>query len=139
MDRAMGLLQTNTCVVCKGDTVYTSQQTGISPMLDWLSEEKDLRGGAAADKIVGKAAALLFVLAGVREVYGEVMSEAGYQALQAHGIPCTYGTLTPYIVNRQGTGMCPMEQTVLTIDDPKTAFRALLQKREELRNKTHHV
>lgn len=136
IERAKALLDPNTCVLCKGDCIYTSQKTGISPMLDWLSEKTDLCGFSAADKIVGKAAALLFVLAGVCEVYGEVMSEAGYHTLRAHGIPCTYGTLTPYIIDRQGTGMCPMEETVQEIDDPKAAFAALLKKREFLRNRT---
>ena len=103
-------------------------------MLDWLSEGNELRGFSAADKIVGKAAALLFVLAEVSKVYGEVMSKAGLGVLRAHHIPCAYGTLTPYIVNRQGTGMCPMEETVQTIDDPKAAFDALLKKREILRS-----
>ena len=130
----MALLDTNTCVLCRGDTVYASQKTGISPMLDWLSEGKDLRSFSAADKIVGKAAALLFVLAGIREVYGAVMSEAGLQVLQTHGIPCAYGTLTPHIINRRGTGICPMEETVQTIEDPEAALDALLKKRELLRN-----
>ncbi len=134
MERAKALLDTHTCVLCNGDAVYASQKTGISPMLDWLSDGADLRGCSAADKIVGKAAALLFVLAGVREVYGEIMSKAGLGVLRAHGIPCAYGTLTPYIINRRGDGMCPMEETVLTIDDPTAALDALLKKRETLRN-----
>ena len=101
-------------------------------MLDLLSEEVDLKGFSAADKIVGKAAALLFVLAGVRAVYGEVMSEAGLQVLQKHQVPCSYSTLAPYIINRKGDGICPMEETVQTISDPKAAFHALLEKRRQL-------
>lgn len=101
-------------------------------MLDWLEQRLQLTGFSAADRIVGKAAALLFVLANVSEVYGEVMSEAGLAVLQQHHIPCTYGTLTAHIVNRRGDGMCPMEQTVLAINEPMPAFKALQEKRRQL-------
>ena len=134
LNRAKGLLTEHTCVLCRGEQIFASRQAGISPMLDWLSEKADLHGFAAADKIVGKAAALLFVLAGVSAVYGEVMSEAGLSVLEGHHIPCSYGTLVPYIINRKGTGMCPMEETVQTVSDPATAFEKLLKKREELKN-----
>ena len=120
--QAKNLLGDCTCVMYKGTTVYASQKTGISPILDWLAEGTDLRGFSAADKIVGKAAALLFVLAGVKEVYGEVMSKAGLAALQAHGIPCAYGTLTEHIINRRGDGICPFEATVQNTSDPSAAL-----------------
>lgn len=101
-------------------------------MLDWLSAGTDLRGFCAADKIVGKAAALLFVLAGVCCVHGCVMSRAAKEVFDLHNIPCSYDVLTDHIINRQGDGICPMEQTVLQISDPKDALNALLKKREEL-------
>ena len=101
-------------------------------MLDWLEQGVELTGFSAADKIVGKAAALLFVLANVSEVYGEVMSEAGLAVLRQHHIPCSYNTLAPYIINRRGDGMCPMEQTIHTIDDPAVALPALLEARRQL-------
>ena len=48
-----------TCVLCKGDTVRTSSLHGIRPLLGWIHEETDYHGFAAADQIVGKAAAFL--------------------------------------------------------------------------------
>lgn len=135
LERAKTLLAQNTCVLCKDETLHTSQKTGIAPMLDWLAEGMELTGFSVADKIVGKAAALLFVLAGVNEVYGEVMSEGGLAVLQTHGIPCAYGKLTPYIINRKGDGICPMEQTVQAIDDPELAYEALCETRKILQKK----
>lgn len=135
LDQAKSLLTDNTCVLVRGDKVYASQKTGIAPMLDWIDAGYDLHGFSAADKIVGKAAALLFVLAKIKEVHGEVMSEAGLAVLQAQGIPCSYGALAPYIINRKGDGICPMEQTVQTIDDPKTAYEALWETRKRLQTK----
>ena len=120
-------------VLCKGDTVYSSDKRGVSPMLDFLASGADLRGFSAADKIVGKAAALLFVRAGVKEVWGEVMSQKALPVFEAHGIAYAYGTLTEQIVNRMGTGSCPMELTVAEIDSPDEAETALRNKLAALR------
>lgn len=75
-------------------------------------EEKPLRGARVEDSIVGKAAASLMVYAGVREVNAGVLSEGGKLVFEMNNIPYTYRELVPYIVNRKGGGMCPMEEAV---------------------------
>lgn len=134
IEKAQSILiaENKTCVACKGDIVYSSEKTGIAPMLEFISDNIDLTGFSVADKIVGKAAALLFVLAGIDSVYGEVMSKGAEAVLVQHRIPYTYGTLTSYIINRKGDGVCPMEETVKAIEDPTKAFEALCKKRQEL-------
>jgi hypothetical protein len=130
---------TFTCVLCCGEEIYTSEVAGISPMIDFIRGGIDLRGFSAADKIVGKAAAMLFISAGVKEVYGEVMSESAAGMLFAHGVTASYGTLTDRIVNREGTGLCPMETAVLGIDDPAKAFDAVSATLAALRKKKEMV
>ena len=122
------------CLCKDGTELLTHDGKGISPMLDLLTEGADLRGWSAADLIVGKAAAMLFEKAGVCAVYGEVMSESAAAYLQSRGIPCSCGKMTPQIINRAGTGQCPMEETVAALDDCETGFRALLAKRDALRS-----
>lgn len=111
--------------LCRDGAFFTDDGRGISPMMRLIAEGRDLSGYAAADVIVGKAAAMLFVKSGIREVYGAVMSEAGYAYLNAHGVPCSYKTLTERIINRRGDGVCPMEQTVAAIDDAEEGCAAL--------------
>ncbi len=96
-------------------------------MMGFLDDGIDLCGFCAADRIVGRAAAFLFVLSGVRALYAEVLSEGALQVLERHGIPVTYGTLTPYIVNRRGNGACPMETAVRDINDPAAARTEIRQ------------
>lgn len=122
-----------TCVLKKGDSVLSSEKTGIAPILQWIGDGMDLNGYEAADKIVGKAAAMLFVKAGVKEVYGEVMSEPARLFLKSRGIPYSYSTLTDRIINRAGNDMCPMEKTVLHIDDVEEAYAALKETLKRLR------
>ncbi len=133
--RAKDILEAEhcTCVLCRMDTVYLRRERGISPMLDLIGKNTDLRGFSAADTIVGKAAALLFVYAGVIAVHAKVMSKTAATVLEEHHVHYTYDTMTEYIINRRGDGMCPMEETVRMISDPAAAYPALLQKREQLR------
>ena len=66
-----------TCVLCKGEQIYTSTKSGVKPLLELLDSPGNFNGFSAADKIVGKAAAMLYVLLGVKEVYAQVLSRAG--------------------------------------------------------------
>ena len=122
---AKAKLNGHSICLCKDGEWFTDNGRGISPMMSFLGEGRDLNGYSVADVIVGKAAAMLFVKAGIREVYGEVMSEAGYRYLQEHHIPCAYGTLTEKIINRKGDGPCPMEQATAALTDPADAPKAL--------------
>ena len=115
-----------TCAVCRNGQVRVSHLTGIRPLLVWLGEDGDaLRDGAAADKIVGRAAALLFLYGGVRAVYAAVISEGALALLEENGVQVAYGRCVPYIINRENTGLCPMEQRVRDIRDPADAYEAL--------------
>ena len=122
--------------LCKGDTLLTDDGKGISPMMRFLAEGRDLRGYSAADVIVGKAAAMLFVKAGIVCVHGKTMSVSARDFLEQHGIPCSYDTLTEKIINRQGTDICPMEKTVAEIGDVDEAYEALSRKLSEMRAKS---
>lgn len=127
IERAKALLEKEnlSCVLCRGEKTYTSAKQGISPMVDFITLKTDLRGFSAADKIVGKAAALLFALADVNAVYAGVMSEQAVCIFRAHHIAYSYAILAKSIVNRSGTGLCPMEQTVADITDPAEALCAI--------------
>lgn len=114
--------------LCNGNEVYTSKDMGIKPLMDLLSSNTDLYGFSAADKIVGKAAAMLYILLDVSEVYAPVMSESAKCTLEIYGISPICDKCVKEIINRQGTDICPMEKTVAEIDDPKKAYDALKAK-----------
>lgn len=121
-----------TCVVCGGDTVYRSTQRGVKPLLSWLDSGTDMMGYSAADKVVGRGAAFLYRLLGVRRVYGVIMSVGAVKALRAGGIEASWGTLAESIRNRQNTGLCPMEEATTGIEDPDMALNAIRTKLAQL-------
>lgn len=123
-----------TCYIIKEHEIYTSYHRGVKPLLDWLDAGTDLRGGIAADKVIGKAAAFLYVLLGVSYVYASVISKPALSVFEKYGIACEYGTLVEAIENRTKDGFCPMESAVLNVDEPEGVpelLKAKLQKMAE--------
>ncbi|MBQ7638483.1 MAG: DUF1893 domain-containing protein [Clostridia bacterium] len=128
-------LEGHSVCFCKNGEFFTEDGRGIAPLMRVIERGTDLSGYSCADLIVGKAAAMLFVKAGIKEVYGKTMSESAKEFLNANGIAANHGALTKSIVNRDGTDICPMEKTVLFTEDADEAFIALKAKLNELKNK----
>ena len=132
--KAIDLLQSGgyTCVLCREDTVYTTTERGVKPLVRWLTEETNLQGFSAADKVVGKATAYLYCLLDVKAVHSQVMSGAAARVLEENGIAASQDLLVENIINRQGTGICPFEEAVWEIHDPKNALTAIRCKMEQM-------
>lgn len=126
-------LEGHSICLCKGGDIITDDGRGISPMMKFIGMEKDLKSYSAADMIVGKAAAMLFVKAEICAVHGKVMSEAASKYLEAHHIPHSYDKLTEQIINRTGDNICPMEAAVANVSDPEEGYKALFNKIQEMR------
>ena len=141
LEQAKALLRAGgyTCALCRGGVAYTSTARGIAPMLELISAGTVLTGFSAADKVVGKAPAMLFALARVRAVYAPVMTEAAIQTLTRYGIEASYDRIVPIIQNRAGTGRCPMDEAVSALDDPRQALEAIRRKVQLLAAQPPHA
>lgn len=120
------------CVLTKNDDTVFSDERGVKPLIGFIESEKNYSGYDAADKIVGKAAAFLYILMGVKSIYAPVMSEAAIHILNKYSVENSCGVTVRNIINRKGDGMCPMEMTVKEINDPATALTAIKKKLAEL-------
>lgn len=136
LKRAVDILESGgvTVAMCRGGELYTSAERGVKPLLELVRENRDMSGFSAADKVVGRAAAFLYVLLGVAEVYGGAMSAGADRLLRRRGIKSSCGCLTEKIINRAGTGLCPMESAVADIPDdrPEEALAEILRTAEKL-------
>ncbi len=124
-----------TCVLVKNDSIFTSKERGVKPILAFLeNSDCDFTDYSAADKIVGKAAAFLYVLLRVKRVFALTVSEPAAFVLEKYGIEITYENRVKAIRNRTNTGFCPMEQSVIDIDSPDEAFYAIKKRLSELQS-----
>jgi riboflavin transporter FmnP len=118
-----------TCVAVKrGKIVYQGTGGGVAPLVTLYENNRETLADAyVLDKVVGKAAAMILVLGGAKKVYGELMSKAAVDYLQTHNIKVTYGEKVGMIVNLAGTGICPLENAVLSIEDPAEGYAKLTE------------
>lgn len=125
------------CIVIKNDEiVFEASGHGVSPLLSvYQSAPEKLRDAFVCDKIIGKAAAIILTLGGARGVYGMLMSDAAFAYLEQRHIAAYYKESIPHITNRSGTGLCPLESSVMQIDDPEQAYCSLLKTIAALRAK----
>ena len=92
---------------------------GVIDLFTLLTEAPQVLDGAQiADRVIGRGAALLMVKGRVREVFAYVISEPA-------GIPTTYATLQPHIINRTGTDICPVEKLTASTNDPEEAYERI--------------
>ena len=127
LNRAKELLAEGASLVivnAAGELVY--REHGIRTLLSLQSGS--LTGAFVADKIVGKAAAMMLVRGGAIEVYAEIISEPALAVFKAHRVICLHGEVVKNIINRDKTGICPMEQAVLDVDDIGKAYEILINK-----------
>lgn len=118
---------TYTFVIVKaGQVIETGTRDGIGELLMLVAMRGEtLRGAALADKIVGKAVAMVAAHAGFTAIYSPLMSEPAVQVLRAQGIPFESDRTVPFIQNKRGDGLCPMEQLTLALTEPAEAVQAL--------------
>lgn len=121
-----------TCVLYDGTNEHHSTQKGVRPLIDFLNSKIDFSGYFAADKVVGAGAAHLYVLLHVESVWANIISTAAKEILNRNNISVFFEKEVPYIINRTGDGMCPIEACVNGITNSNTALAAIKQRLTEL-------
>ena len=98
------------CIICNNHEIRLFHERGVKDIYRLLTEEPDfLNGSFIADKVIGKGAAALMVLGGMRTVYADIISTPALTLLCHEGIETTFAKEVPHIINRDKTGWCPLE------------------------------
>lgn len=102
-------------------------QNRINDIKDILKENKEaLKDAIIADKVIGKVAGSILTVAGVKEIYADVMSKHAVPVLEENNIKYEYKTLTEYVINNAKTGMCPMENKYKDEKDIHKVYNEML-------------
>lgn len=97
-------------IVKHGEAIFKSNEKGITPLYTAVNEIKEsMKGASVADKVIGKAAAMLCSYAGINELYTNLISEKAIDVLNKTEITYQFNNICSFIKNRNNTGMCPVE------------------------------
>lgn len=107
-------------VVVNGNLTYVGDKSGVRDLYELLHGSPDILNGAfIADKVVGKGAAALMILGKVQAVYAHIISRPALALLDEAHVPVTFGECVGNIINRTGTGICPVEQLCTSCTTPQ--------------------
>ena len=113
-------------IVRGGTPLLRSRTPGISALVAAIDRDLlSLKGASVADRVLGRAAAMLFLYAGIRSIFGSTASNDAVALLKKSEVSFEYETAVPKILNKYKTSICPFEQEVLGVEDPKEAFKRL--------------
>lgn len=112
-------------IVKNGEVLFETKSHRISGFLDAIEKfGGKLEGASLADRVAGKAIALLCVYAGIKEVYAAVLSRKAQAVFKANKIRCQWRELVNNVLDANKTGMCPFEKAAANITDPEKAYQA---------------
>jgi hypothetical protein len=112
-------------VVKRGEVLFETGSHRISGFLGAIEQlSVRLAGASVADRVAGKAVALLCVYAGISEVYAEVLSRKAQAVFEENGIACEWKELVDNILDLNRSGVCPFEKAAAEISDPEKAYAA---------------
>ncbi len=125
-------------IVRDGEVLKRDNRRGIGPMYDIVTGERSFSDGSSlADKVIGKAAAMLAIDAGIARLYALVISAEAEKALSDAGVEYHFKTMVPFIQNREKTGKCPMERLAgdLEFGDTEVLKKRLKEFLEEIESR----
>lgn len=122
-----------TLVLADGDKVETDTLRGVHPLLNRLG--KDYSSYSAADKVIGKGAAFLYVLLRIKSVDCNIISKPALEVFERYGISIQYKDLVEHIFNHQKNGYCPIEEATAKANTPEEALPLIYQRLKELGEK----
>jgi hypothetical protein len=120
-------------IVKNGEVLFETGSHRISGFLGAVEQlGAGLEGASVADRVAGKAIALLCVYAGIRHVYAEVLSRKAKAVFEENGINHEWKELVANILNLNKSQVCPFEKAAAEISDPKDAYKAFKVLQESL-------
>lgn len=123
----------NLIVFRDGEAIFSSTSRGLAPLMEAIETIglDGLRGVVTADRIVGKAAALLNVHMGATEAHAMVMSAGAKEVLGNYSVVFLFWEEVDAIKMKDGVVFCPFERLVQDISDPEEAYLRIKAKMAE--------
>ncbi len=113
-------------IVNKGSILFETRDHGISGFLNAIEElQTKLTGASIADRIAGKAVALLCIHCKIQAVYATTLSSAAKALFDEKCIYVEWNDLVETILNVSKSAICQFEKAVADVSNPQDAYMKL--------------
>lgn len=116
-----------TCfVIFENKVIFTSEYNGVRPLMEYIANESNTsKPIVVVDRIIGKGAMLLAIIAGANKVVTPIISESALSLGKKYNVKVESLKIVPYIINRNNDGQCPIEKSVENIDDLDIGYKTI--------------
>ena len=122
-------------IVKKGKIIFKTKDHKIAGFLSAIDKfGKSLEYSSIADRVVGKAVALLCVYAKIKAIYAEVISTKAKKVLEKSHITHEWNSIVSDILNLEKNRVCPFELKAMSISDPEDTYFELKNMLESLKD-----
>lgn len=122
LDKIYNILITGdySLVICsKRGGLHTFRGRGVIDLFNLYNDLPDVLDGAlVADKAVGLGAAVLMSLGNISKLKTPVISRDAYELLRRSNITVEAEIIADFLKNRSGTGRCPLEERLRSLNNP---------------------
>jgi hypothetical protein len=103
--------------------IFETKSHGVAGFVEAIERVKSrLRDASVADRVLGRAIALLCVYAKVKSVYAETVSMTAKAILESNTICLEHRMLVDRILSADRTKTCPFEQLIGESTNPSEAY-----------------
>lgn len=122
-----------TLIFIKNNNIlFKTKSHRISGFLTAIQElGRKLEDASVADKVVGRAVALLCAYARIKAIYAETLSMKAVDVLEKAGVTYEWKGIVDTILDTNKNDVCPFEKTAAQISSPKDAY----EKFKDLQNR----
>lgn len=109
--------------------IYSSKYAGLRPLFNCIIDNKqkfESQECTLYDKVIGLAAARLIVYSNIiGSIKTPLVSKRALELLEQENISIEYISLIDTILNKDKSGMCPMEERAIRITDNNEFFNEM--------------
>ena len=105
---------------------YRSKDKGIRAIVGLLNNKPELlQEAVVADKVIGRAVAMICDYAQVKFCYGSIISKSAIEILQKADLSYQFKKKVEEIRNKNDTGLCPVEKLTLKTDNSAEGIKMI--------------
>lgn len=116
----------NLIIVKDGKTIFEGTSPSVVDLLNAFQVYgRWLEGSVLADRVVGRAVALICRHIKIAGIYGIIMSNKVEEILMKSEIFYCFEEMVPFILDRSKSFICPLERAVADTDNPIKAYNII--------------
>lgn len=117
----------NSLVIVKNnEVVYKSKKESVGSIVGLLEDNpKILENAVVADKIIGRAVAMICDVSSVNYCYGKIVSKGAIDIFEKRNLKYNAEIIVEAIKNRDNTDLCPIEKLTMNVNKSEEGIKRI--------------